>query len=144
MFEVAESVTIRRPVEQLFDIAADPETQLKWDPGTLQRVEKLTQGPLGVGALYRGSFKRFGTVEYEYVQYEPGRRFSHDADMRAMGHVHHTFEFEPVADGTGLTQRMQVEPSGVGRVMSPLMKPLLRRRMRVIDAELKEYAESPH
>jgi len=48
MFEVAESVTIQRPVE-LFDLAAVPETQLKWDAAALQRVEKLTQEPLGVG-----------------------------------------------------------------------------------------------
>jgi hypothetical protein len=96
-------------------ISQRPETQLKWDLAALQRVEKLTEGPLGVAARYRGRFKRFATLEYEYVLFEPGHRFSHEADLPAMGHIRHIFEFEPVAEGTLMTQRMQVEPSGVGR-----------------------------
>jgi uncharacterized protein YndB with AHSA1/START domain len=139
MFEVAETVTIKHPRQQLFDIAADPESQLRWDPGTLRRVEKLTPGPLRAGARYRGRFKGLGTVEYEFAEYEPGRRFSHDSRMPAMGHLRHLFEFETVDGGTRLKQTIRVDPSGVGRVIAPLMKPMLRRRMRLIDAELTVY-----
>jgi ligand-binding SRPBCC domain-containing protein len=142
MFEVAESVTIAWPADRLFGVAVDPQVQLEWDAAALPRVEKLTEGPLGVGARYRGSLKRLGTVDFEYVEYEPGRRFSHNAQMR-LGRFRHTFDFEPVDDGTRLTQRIQMEPVGIARLMAPLLRPVLRRRIRMIDDELRRYAESP-
>jgi uncharacterized protein YndB with AHSA1/START domain len=141
MFEVSESVTINTPAERLFGIAADPEVQLRWDAGTLRRVEKLSDGPLGAGARYRGAFKGFGTVDYEFAEYDPGRRFSHDARL-PIGRMHHVFEFEPDGAATRLTQRIQVSPGGFGRVVAPLMRPMLRRRIRQIDKELKQFAES--
>jgi hypothetical protein len=74
--------------------AADPSIQLKWDAGTLRRVEKLTEGPLARGSRFRGQFKGFGTVEYEFVEYEPPRRFAHQAEIK-MGRMWHVFTLEP-------------------------------------------------
>jgi hypothetical protein len=141
MFEISERVMIRRPIDELFGLAADPHLQQQWDSAGLQRIEKLTEGPLGVGSRYRGSFKRMGTVEYEFTEFEPNQRFSHDAEL-PIGHLHHSFEFSSVADGTQPTQRIAVEPRGLGKVVAPLMKPMLRRRMRVIDEELKRHAKA--
>lgn len=142
MLEVSDAVTIRRPTQELFEIAADPETQLKWDPAALQRVEKLTTGPLGPGARYRGKFKGMGSVDYEFVEFEPGRRFSHDAVV-SLGRVHHIFHFEPAPEGCRLTQTIRFEPRSGARLLAPLMKAMFRRRMHVINTELKEYAERP-
>ena len=63
MITISESAVIRRPVEEVFDAAADPQRQLEWDPGTLRSVEKLTPGPLGQGSRYRGDVKGSGVVE---------------------------------------------------------------------------------
>src|SRR5687767_8158794 len=121
MFKVSESAIIARPPAEVFDIAADPHKQLEWDPGTLKRVEKLSPGPLGRGARYRGNFKGFGEVEYDFPEYEPGRRFAHHTVM-PIGDVRHIFEFEAVPEGTRLTQSLLVEPKGMGKLMTPIMK----------------------
>src|SRR5438105_785259 len=103
MFKISESIVIERPPEEVFPNAADPFVQLKWDPETLKHVEKLTPGPLEKGARYRGTFKGLGVLDYEFVEYEPNRRFVHHS-MLPFGKGEHRFEFEPVAEGTRLTQ----------------------------------------
>lgn len=138
MFRVSESAIIERPPAEVFEVAADPYEQLKWDPGTLKSVEKLTSGPLGRGSRYRGEFKGFGTVEYEYDEFEPGRRFTHHTLMK-IGEVRHVFEFEAVPEGTRLMQSIVAEPKGMGRLMAPIMKVMMRRRLRVINSELRQY-----
>ena len=117
MLRVSESVIIARAPHEIFDIAADPHEQLKWDPATLKHVEKLTPGPLAQGARYRGEFKGFGIVEYEFSTYEPGTRFAHHAPMN-MGDMQHIFEFEAVPEGTRLTQTLLVEPKGTWKALS--------------------------
>ncbi len=141
MFKVSEQAVIEYPPAEVFAVAADPETQLKWDPGTLKSVEKLTPGPLGPGARYRGVFTGFGVVEYSFPEYEPGRRFIHHSQM-AMGEMRHTFDFESAPGGTRLTQTITVEPKGMGKLMAPLMKMMIGNRMRTINAELRQYLQT--
>ena len=138
MLRVSDSVIIARSPLEIFDLAADPYTQLKWDPGTLQSVEKLTPGPLERGARYRGNFKGFGVVEYEFVEYEPGKQFAHQASMN-IGDIRHIFEFEPIREGTQLTQSLIVEPKGIAKLLGPIMRRMLRRRLREINSEIKGY-----
>lgn len=138
MFTLSESYIIKRPPTEVFDTAADPLTQLKWDPGTLQSVEKLTPEPLGRGSRYRGNFKGMGTVEYEFEEFEPGKRFSHHTIM-PMAEIRHIFEFEAVAEGTRFTQSMKVEPKGLFKLITPMMKRMMNKRMQVIITELNDY-----
>lgn len=138
MFRVSESAVIEGPPAEVFGVAADPQEQLRWDQGTLRNVEKLTCGPLGRGARYRGEFKGFGTVEYEYDVFEPGKEFTHRAAMR-IADVRHTFEFQEVPEGTRLTQSIVAEPKGIGKLMAPIMKVMMKRRLSVINDEIGRY-----
>ena len=141
MVRVSESVIIARAPQEIFDIAADPHEQLKWDPETLKQVKKLTPGPLAQGARYRGEFKGFGVVEYEFVTYEPGVRFAHHAAMN-IGDMQHIFEFEAVPDGTRLTQTLLVEPKKMGKLLALIMPVMFKRRLRTINMELTGYMAS--
>lgn len=138
MLTVSETTTISRPPEVVFEAAADPQTQLKWDAATLKSVEKLSPGPLGQSARYRGNFKGFGVVEYDFIDYQPPRRFAHRATIK-MGEMRHTFVFDPVPEGTRLTQTGELTPSTLGRVLAPVIKPMFRRRFRQIGNELQQY-----
>ena len=140
MITVSESSIIPHPPAMTFAVAADPYKQLEWDPGTLKRVEQVTPGGLGRGARYRGDFTGFGTVEYEFAEYEPDRRFAHHTRMK-FGEMHHRFEFEAVPTGARLTQSMQVEPSGMGKLMAPFMKGMFSKRLREIATEIGQYLE---
>ncbi len=141
MFNVSESAIIQSPPAEVFDVASDPETQLKWDPETLKSVEKLSPGPLGRGSRYRGKFKGFGTMEYEFPDFEPGKRFAHHARMK-MGEMRHTFTFDPVPQGTNLTQVGVLKPNLLGRVMWPMMSRMLRKQFKTIAAEVSDYLAS--
>ena len=138
MFEATESAVIRRPPAEVFQTAADPFEQLKWDPATLKRVEQRSSGPLAAGSRYEGTFKGFGTLEYEFATYEPDAEFAHRTNMK-MGEMRHKFTFEPGAEGTRLTQLGELRPNLLGRVMWPVMAMMLRKRFRTIAAELETY-----
>ena len=144
MYRIVESAIIARPVPEVFAIAADPDKQLAWDTGGLRRVEKLTPGPLGRGARYRGDFKGFGTVEFEFVEYEPDLRFAHLARM-PMGEMRHQFTFESVPEGTRLTQEGILTPNLAGRVMWPLMmRRMLGKRFRDIATRIQQHLAQGH
>ena len=139
MIEVSDSIVIAREPADVFDVAADPERQLEWDAQTLS-VEKLTPGPLAQGARYRVKVKGFGVVEYEFPVFDRPLRFAHRGPVK-VGEMYHTFEFEPVPEGTRLSQAIQAEPRGIGRLLRPVMGPMLRKLVRTINAELKEHLE---
>ena len=141
MFTVSESMIIERSPTQVFNTAADPDQQLVWDSGMLKSVEKLTPGPLGPGTRYRGDFKGFGVVEYEFSEFEPDRRFAHHALMK-FGDTRHIFEFETVPEGTRFTQSLIVQPKGIAKIVAPLMKPIIKRRLHTIAVEIKSYFET--
>jgi hypothetical protein len=138
MVSVSESAVLGRSPEVVFHAAADPECQLVWDAATLRSVEKLSTGALGPGARYRGDFKGFGKVEYEFAEYEPGRRFAHVARIK-MGEMRHVFTFEEVPQGTRMTQEGRLEPNAIGRLLGPVMMRSLKKRFRTIAVELNDY-----
>jgi len=90
MLIMQHEIRIERRPEEVFPVAADPKNQLKWDPVGMQSVEKLTPGPLAQGSRYKGQWRRFGTIEYEFAEYDPPHRFTHDARLRlGKGLAHH-------------------------------------------------------
>ena len=139
MIEVSDSVVIAREPADVFDVAADPERQLEWDPQTVS-VAKLTPGPLGRGARYRVTVKKLGVIEYEFPEFDRPVRFAHQAPVK-FGEMHHAFDVEPVAEGARLTQTIRVDPRGVGRVLRPLLPSMLRKVVRTINADLKRHLE---
>jgi len=138
MATVTHTSVITRPPDEVFAAAADPFTQLKWDPGTLKRVEKLGEDGLARGARYRGEFKGFGTVEYEFTEYDPPRVFEHTAKVKA-GIMRHTLRFEAVPEGTRLVQEGHLTPNLLGRLMGPMLKRGLKTRFATIGDELQAY-----
>jgi len=138
MPSVTDTAVINRPIDAVFAAAADPHVQLRWDADTLRSVEQLTPGPLGLGSRYRGNFKGFGVVTYEFAEFEPGRRFQHVARI-PMGEMRHRFTFESVPAGTRVTQDGELRPNLVGRVLGPFVMGMLRKRFRTIAQELETY-----
>ena len=45
------------------------------------------------------------------------------------------------AESRMMTQAIRAEPRGIGRLLRPVMAPMLRRLVRTINAELKEHLE---
>ena len=105
------TITIRRPVGEVFAFVADGLNGPKWRPGILD-IE-LTSGQ-GVGAVYRQGVKGPGgrriAADYEITAFEPDRRIAFKA---IAGPARPTGEFrlEPVPEGTRLTFSLDAQLS---------------------------------
>ncbi len=135
---VEEDAVLPHALPLVFAAAADPFKQLEWDPLTLRRVEQLTDGPLGPGARFRGTFRGLGIVEYEFAGSELDRRFVHRSRI-PLGEMLQTFAFEVVPEGTRLTQVGELEANLMGRVGSPVMRRTLQHRFRSTAARIDRY-----
>lgn len=133
---VAEEV-FDQPAALLFDLVADPEHEIAWEKG-VTAVEKLTPGPLGRGSRYRADFRRFGRLEYVFVDFAPGQHFVREATL-PFGHVRHRFQFHPTASGgTEVVQTIQIERRGIWNLLVPLLSFLGQRYMRALFDDMEE------
>ena len=60
---------IRRSPEEVFDFCSDLRSELRWNPKA-KYVEKLTDGPVGVGTRYRARWANSGPTTVEVVQFD--------------------------------------------------------------------------
>jgi Polyketide cyclase / dehydrase and lipid transport len=115
---------IRRPAEQVFDYASDPANEPEWNI-RMTRLEKLTSGPVGVGARYRMQFTQGPPAISECVRFQRPQSWEHAGESKILAS---TFggRVVPAGNGCHLQLRMQICPRG----LLQLALPLLRRRMR--------------
>jgi polyketide cyclase/dehydrase/lipid transport protein len=110
--------------EDVFDYASDPGHELEWNI-RLARIDKLTGGPLGVGARYRMTFTSGPPEVSEVVRFERPSLWQ----LRGASKILRSgFEgrVTPNNSGAHLTLRMELQLRGP----LALALPLLRRRMR--------------
>jgi hypothetical protein len=115
---------IRRSPEDVFDYASDPAHEPEWNL-RMKRLEKLTDGPVGVGARYRMEFTQGPPAISECVRFERPNLWELGGASKIIrsgfrGRV------RPSGDGSHLVLRMEI------RLRGPLQLalPLVRRRMQ--------------
>ena len=92
MARVSGEILINRPVEQVFDYAADQRNEPIYNPRML-RSEKVTDGPIGVGTRFRAtarSGRRLVEMLIEITEYDRARRLGstdHDVICRCQWRV---------------------------------------------------------
>jgi hypothetical protein len=52
-------MVIHRPAQDVFDYCSDLRSELQWNP-KVKYVQKLTEGPVGVGTRYRAQWSNSG------------------------------------------------------------------------------------
>ena len=111
------TISIRRPVDQVFRFLADGRTATQWRSGLLD-VSK-TSGD-GLGAVYkqvvRGPGGRPIDADYEITAFEPDKLIGFRAiagPVRPTG----SFAFEAMGDATILTFRLDAELTGWKRLV---------------------------
>ncbi|HEY8922353.1 MAG TPA: SRPBCC family protein [Candidatus Limnocylindria bacterium] len=106
------SVTVRRPVAEVFAFVADGESAMRWRPAVL---DVSHQSGEGLGAIYlqgvKGSGGRRIAADYEITAVELGRRIA----FRAIaGLVRPTGEYQFAADGEGTTVSLALDATLTG------------------------------
>jgi uncharacterized membrane protein len=128
------SVSIRRPVEEVFAFVADGENAKRWRPGVL---DVSRQSGEGLGAIYRQGVKGPGgrriAADYEITAFEPNRRIAFRA---VAGPVRPTgeYRFTPGGDGTTVNFALDATVTGWKRlVMGRAVQSTMDAEMRTLD-----------
>ena len=143
MTKIETSVTINRPVEEVFEFATDPDRVAQW-AGPVAESRKTSDGPVGVGTTSSRLTHFLGrtmAATYEITAYEPHRYY---ADKTTSGPVPigAKLSFEPVDGGTRLTIRGELEAGGFFKLAEPLMARMAKRQVETDAQTLKDLLES--
>jgi len=147
MGQFACSVTIDRPVEDVFAVLTDPTRSPEWSKHSI-RGEMLTHGPPRVGSRRRTVVRGFGgrgTMEsvFEVTEIDPLcavalRQVS--ASWGGSGATRYTFT--PVDDGTRVDWTWELNPEGPMKLFAWPMMALTRRMFQSDLDNLKRLMES--
>jgi len=124
---IRNSVVIRCTPEEAFDYLSDLRAELEWNPAC-KVMEKLTDGPVGLGTRYRAKWDKSPVVELEIVAYDrPHTWTGHNA-----GAIEVTFtgRLTEVSGGTRLETEFEPVAHGWFRLVFPIFLWLMRREER--------------
>lgn len=133
------SVTIRRPIEEVFAVLTDPTRSPEWSKHSV-RGELLTEGPPRVGSRRRTVVKGFGgigTMEsvFEVTEIDPLRAVALRQVSASWGGTGSTrYTFTPTEDGTRVDWTWELNATGL---MKLLMGPMLALTRRMFQADLE-------
>jgi uncharacterized protein YndB with AHSA1/START domain len=136
------SITIRRPVEDVFAFVADLENAPKWNYALVE-TRKTSDGPVAVGTRYRQvrSVPTRSEETLKITEWEPNRRFAFVGDLGPF-HGALVYDFEDVDGATRLTNTADLEARGLARLAGQLATNRIRDAVAANLAALKELLES--
>jgi uncharacterized protein YndB with AHSA1/START domain len=134
-------VQVDAPIEQLFDLRADPETEVDWNPDAIE-VRSVGEGAIAPGAERQGRYKGVGSMQITLAEYERPRRLAFSINGNRMD-MHWTFTFVPDGATTRLGADAELWPKGAMRLMSPLFGPMMRRTFSKRPAQLTAGVAAP-
>ena len=132
--------TICRPPEDVFDYCSDLRSELQWNP-KVKYVEKLTDGPVGVGTRYRAQWSNSGPTTVEVVQFDRPRRWKTHAKARAMG-IRFQGTVTDAASGARYTADLELLPRGLAWLVAPLALLIMRWQDHKNMSRIREALES--
>jgi uncharacterized protein YndB with AHSA1/START domain len=144
MARIEVSTVIDRPIEEVFAFVSDMTNTPQWS-AELVEAKVVSPGPTGVGTKSTSTVKILGRqieVTSESVEYESNRRYRLEHDAGPVTVRDDWFIFEPVAGGTKVTHKAEIEAGGVFKVAEPIAARLNQRQWETNFAVLKELLEA--
>lgn len=123
MIDMTHTVTIDRPVSEVFDFVADMpanEPRFHFD---VREVVRPKDGPIALGTEFEWVVKFLGKKTYsgEVTAFEPNRFIELTTlEGYILPKLTHTFQAD--GDRTAYTRRVRFETRGIFKVMEPLLK----------------------
>lgn len=121
---IENSVEIARSPEDVFDYLVDLRNELEWNPDA-QSMEKITDGPIGLGTKFLAKWKQSKLVEVECVEFDRPRSWSYH--NRGPLEVVFQVTLSPTPAGSLLSVRFDARPKGALRVFFPVTQLVLKR-----------------
>jgi len=122
MIDQSHTVTIDRPVGEVFDFVAEPSNEPKWH-FDVREVVRPKQGPIALGTTYEWIVRFLGMKKYvgEVTAFEPNR-FIEMTTLEGPVLPQLTHAFQAEGDHTTYTRRIRFETKGLFKVLEPLIK----------------------
>ena len=136
-------IVIGRPLEEVFDFAADQTNEPRYNPRMI-RAEKVTSGPVGVGTRFRSTMTgrgRAAEMTGEITEFERPRRVASTWCVPGMD-IGYVLLFDSVSQGTRMRWIWELEPRGLYRLLGPLLHRMGERQELEIWTGLKHYLEA--
>jgi carbon monoxide dehydrogenase subunit G len=131
--EAEHSVTVQRPIEEVFAFLADAENDPRWRSGV---VDIARVGGEGTGARYRqgvkGPMGRRVAADFEITEYAPPRTIGFRGTagpVRPEGR----YELEPADGGTRVRFSLSAQPRGFARLMTSGVARAMRSEVQAIE-----------
>jgi len=140
--KVERNISIAREPAEVFRYIADVRNDPSWHTDVLE-VSSSTD-VVGMGTVFNVKVKpSMGVSEGTMTvsRFEPGRLIEYDGRMGKMDPTV-TNICEPEGQGSRVTRRVELEPPGIMRVMTPLIKRMISKSNDGFLANLKRLLES--
>jgi len=143
MGRIEGEIVIARPVDEVFDYAADQRNEPDYNP-RMARSDKVTSGPVGPGTVFRAEVRSLGRTAPMRIECTDCQRPALLATVTSMRQAEFrvTLTFNPVPAGTRMRWSEQVRLKGGLRPLTPLATWLGRRQEQAIWTSMKRQLES--
>jgi uncharacterized protein YndB with AHSA1/START domain len=134
MMQIERSVTINRPIEQVFAFVANPDNNPRWQPEVIEHT-MLTEGPMGLGSKMRHVSKFMGRrieVNIDITEFVPNHKIAFHVMSGTLPYTIY-YILDPEGDGTRFTYSAIMESNGWLKLAQPLM---MMSGARVIEGDL--------
>jgi len=143
--EFEETVTIQRPVEEVFAFMSDAENDAKWRTN-VKEMRKVTEGEKGVGTEYRqvvrGPMGKGLDADLRYTEFKPNERVAFETIAGSV-RPSAVIEFKSLsADSTQVHMLMTWEPEGGAKMGAPMIKRMFEKDLKASYANLVKMMES--
>jgi diacylglycerol O-acyltransferase / wax synthase len=136
---VENVIEIARSSEEVFDYWVDLEREPEWNLKA-KRVEKLTDGPIGLGTQFEGEYLKGDAMTIEYVRFE--RPVSWETVGRSPRlNVKGEGRLTTTERGTRLVMRMELSPKGALRLLAPILGRFMHQQQKRNLAAIKQALE---
>jgi uncharacterized membrane protein len=143
MTTIRHTVTIERPVEDVWDFVMDIRNDPVWTTNIVG-VGRGAGEPVEVGLDFEETYKFLGVelpLTFTITEHEPLRRSAVkvvDGPIPGRG----SYDFEPVDGGTRFTATLQTEAHGFFRLAEPVFRRMARREFATSVEHLKDILET--
>jgi hypothetical protein len=144
MITASSSVTIDKPVSEVYGFVTNCRNEPKWHSDSIEAAP-LGDGPLAVGTKQRWLLKFMGKREMimEVTHLEPEHVEVLEARTALMGMSPTiTYTFEQAGSGTRFTRSVAMDPQGIGKLMKPMMRSMVPKKNASFVRKLKQVFEN--
>ena len=127
MTVITSTTLIDRLPEDVFDSCVDLRNELEWNPD-VEKMEKVTDGPVGVGTRYQAKWKQSKVIDVECTSYNRPHTWTYLNGGPVV--VVLTIHLSPEGQGTRLEATFDATPKGMFRLVFPIFVRVMKRAER--------------